>query len=185
MSVWNDERVERLRALWSDGLSATQIAGRLGGVTRNACLGKLFRLGMLCSRNTHPLYKRPRCSAPRPKVAERRARAARATSPLQVLLRDPFIPQPEPVIPPHERQPILIRKDDGCLHANDALTPESCRWPCGDVGDADFGFCGREKVKGLPYCGSHARIAFNATNPNPQQRKLRLIVNTERAKVSA
>ena len=42
--AWNDERVELLKKLWSDGLSASQIAGRLGGVTRNAVIGKVHRL---------------------------------------------------------------------------------------------------------------------------------------------
>ena len=44
--AWNDERVELLKKLWSDGLSASQIAGRLGGVTRNAVIGKVHRLGL-------------------------------------------------------------------------------------------------------------------------------------------
>src|SRR5262245_65830850 len=44
--AWNDERVELLKKLWADGLSASQIAGRLGGVTRNAVIGKVHRLGL-------------------------------------------------------------------------------------------------------------------------------------------
>jgi len=44
--AWNDERVDLLKKLWSDGLSASQIAGRLGGVTRNAVIGKVHRLGL-------------------------------------------------------------------------------------------------------------------------------------------
>ena len=43
---WNEERVELLRKLWSEGLSASQIAGRLGSVTRNAVIGKVHRLGL-------------------------------------------------------------------------------------------------------------------------------------------
>ena len=44
--AWNDERVELLKKLWAEGLSASQIAGRLGGVTRNAVIGKVHRLGL-------------------------------------------------------------------------------------------------------------------------------------------
>ena len=44
--AWNDERVELLKKLWADGLSASQIASRLGGVTRNAVIGKVHRLGL-------------------------------------------------------------------------------------------------------------------------------------------
>jgi GcrA cell cycle regulator len=43
---WTDERVELLRKLWSDGLSASQIAAELGGITRNAVIGKVHRLGL-------------------------------------------------------------------------------------------------------------------------------------------
>ena len=44
--AWNDERVELLKRLWAEGLSASQIASRLGGVTRNAVIGKVHRLGL-------------------------------------------------------------------------------------------------------------------------------------------
>ena len=44
--MWTEERVELLRKLWAEGLSASQIAGRLGEVTRNAVIGKVHRLGL-------------------------------------------------------------------------------------------------------------------------------------------
>src|SRR5215813_578224 len=56
---WNDERVDALKKLWADGLSASQIAGRLGGVTRNAVIGKVHRLG-LAGRATTSRMKSPR-----------------------------------------------------------------------------------------------------------------------------
>src|SRR5947199_3975543 len=46
MQTWTDERVEKLKKLWADGLSASQIAGELGGVTRNAVIGKVHRLNL-------------------------------------------------------------------------------------------------------------------------------------------
>ena len=52
---WNDERVEALKKLWADGLSASQIAGRLGGVTRNAVIGKVHRLGLAGRACAHRL----------------------------------------------------------------------------------------------------------------------------------
>ena len=58
---WTDERVELLKKLWADGLSASQIAGELGGITRNAVIGKVHRLG-LSGR-----AKSPSSSAPRPR----------------------------------------------------------------------------------------------------------------------
>ncbi|HBH40786.1 MAG TPA: GcrA cell cycle regulator, partial [Rhizobiales bacterium] len=59
--AWTDERVELLKKLWTEGLSASQVAGRLGGVTRNAVIGKVHRLG-LSGRATSS-----RSSSPRPR----------------------------------------------------------------------------------------------------------------------
>ena len=56
---WTDDRVEMLKKLWGEGLSASQIAGRLGGVTRNAVIGKVHRLG-LSGRATTPRTRPPR-----------------------------------------------------------------------------------------------------------------------------
>src|SRR5438874_4887521 len=60
---WTDERVELLKKLWADGLSASQIAAELGGITRNAVIGKVHRLG-LAGR-----AKSPSSSSPRPRKA--------------------------------------------------------------------------------------------------------------------
>ena len=60
--MWTDERVELLKKLWADGLSASQIAAELGGITRNAVIGKVHRLG-LSGR-----AKSPSSTAPRPSI---------------------------------------------------------------------------------------------------------------------
>src|SRR5207247_4297849 len=56
---WTDERVELLKKLWADGLSASQIAAELGGITRNAVIGKVHRLG-LSGRAKSPSSAAPR-----------------------------------------------------------------------------------------------------------------------------
>src|ERR1700747_10540 len=61
---WTDERVEMLKKLWADGLSASQIAGELGGITRNAVIGKVHRLG-LSGRAKAPSPSVPRPRKPR------------------------------------------------------------------------------------------------------------------------
>src|SRR5437764_15455521 len=65
---WTDERVETLKKLWLDGLSASQIAKHLGGVTRNAVIGKVHRLGLsgraAPSQPAHPVFKAPRPARP-------------------------------------------------------------------------------------------------------------------------
>ena len=65
---WTDERVDLLRRLWDEGLSASQIAAQLGGVTRNAVIGKVHRLGLsgraAPSQPTRPAFKAPRPARP-------------------------------------------------------------------------------------------------------------------------
>src|SRR5471032_2247062 len=73
---WTDERVELLKKLWADGLSASQIAGELGGITRNAVIGKVHRLG-LSGR-----AKAPSSSAPRQRKARPSAQMMRTFRPV-------------------------------------------------------------------------------------------------------
>ena len=68
---WNDERVELLKKLWSEGLSASQIATELGEVTRNAVIGKVHRLGLSGRAKAAPTPARPRASGTAPAKAGR------------------------------------------------------------------------------------------------------------------
>ena len=72
---WTDDRVELLKKLWADGLSASQIAGELGGITRNAVIGKVHRLG-LSGR-----AKSPSSGAPRPRKARSGGHMLRVSRP--------------------------------------------------------------------------------------------------------
>lgn len=158
---WNDERVELLKKLWAEGLSASQIAGRIGSVTRNAVIGKVHRLG-LSGRATTTRMKshRPRTRAvPAKRAPVKPPRFANVgNTALRALYQDtePYVaPVEEIVIPVAERRSIQTLEE--C----------SCRWPIGDPQDADFHFCGKAKVPGLPYCEFHARRAFQP----PQSRR--------------
>src|SRR5213592_2572912 len=75
MQTWTDERVERLKKLWADGLSASQIAGEIGGITRNAVIGKVHRLG-LSGR-----AKSPSSTTPRPRKARAHSHMMRVPRP--------------------------------------------------------------------------------------------------------
>ena len=153
MRGWTDERVDALKTLWAQGLSASQIAGRLGGCTRNAVIGKVHRLDLPGRRATS------RIRSPR---ARARAAARRPSPPRRPLLRPPaasgppkmacdgYVPRPELVqVPPAER--IQLSQ----------LGEHTCRWPLGDpVTDKDFGFCGRPAVRGRPYCAPHGAMGY-------------------------
>jgi len=159
---WTDERVETLKKLWTEGLSASQIASRLGGVSRNAVIGKVHRLGLSGRATT----TRNKPSRPRPRVGAAK-RTSKPRFPAQagnIALRslyqnvEPYQPAPEDLDIPCEERVKLVE-----------LTECSCRWPIGDPQTSEFGFCNRPAVEGLTYCETHARRAFQP----PQSRSRR------------
>lgn len=163
--AWTEERVDLLKKLWTDGLSASQIANRLGGVTRNAVIGKVHRLG-LSGRATTSRVKAVR---PRKKVAPSANRVPRMRMYNQgnTALKPGFDggstqdvgyvePIEELVIPLEERASIMSLKEN------------MCRWPIGDPTEEDFHFCGRTKEAGSPYCEFHCKVAYQ---PAQKRRK--------------
>ena len=162
---WTDERVEALKKLWAEGLSASQIASRLGEVTRNAVIGKVHRLG-LSGRTTTSRVKSVR---PRRAVARTKRQRLLRFAP-QSPGRELFANMPEPdlavfreveelVIPVAERKSIQ------------SLVESSCRWPIGDPQQEDFHFCGHDRMTGLPYCEFHARRAFQPAQPRRRDQR--------------
>jgi GcrA cell cycle regulator len=84
---WTDERIERLKELWSQGVTASQIADELGGVSRNAVIGKAHRLGL----QSRPSPVKPNEPEPTPRAPEKAPAEARAT---------PSAPEPQPATKP-------------------------------------------------------------------------------------
>ena len=163
--AWTDERVELLKKLWGEGLSASQIAGRLGGVSRNAVIGKVHRLG-LSGRATTSRMKSHRPRARAANANAKRVAKARFATVGNPALRALYHPDAEPFVPAAEELeiPIAERK------TIQTLTECSCRWPIGDPQLSDFHFCGKTKVPGLPYCEFHARRAFQPPQPRRRER---------------
>ena len=156
--AWTDERVEQLKKLWSEGLSASQIATKLGEVTRNAVIGKVHRLG-LAGRAT---VSRPKPIRPRKAVATARPGAKRTNKmqrfagPMgsgfgypEGMVAEPYKSNYEELVIPLEERKSII-----------SLTESSCRWPIGDPQHAEFHFCGKSRHEGVAYCEFHARRAF-------------------------
>jgi GcrA cell cycle regulator len=153
---WTDERVELLKKLWTDGLSASQIASQLGQVTRNAVIGKVHRLGlsgrMKSSSNLARAVK-PRMRAPmRPTMQHTSfgATALKAEAQVErgyVQLLEPAVIMPFPA--PKGESITLMQ-----------LSEKTCRWPLGDPSTVDFRFCGCETAAGASYCQYHAVLAF-------------------------
>jgi GcrA cell cycle regulator len=155
--AWNDERVELLKKLWSEGLSASQIAGRLGGVTRNAVIGKVHRLGLSGRATTSRMKShRPRARVAQPQLQPKRLAKPRFQSQGNPAVRSLYPMDAEPFVPTVEELDIPLKERRTIA----SLTDCSCRWPIGDPQMADFHFCNRDKVPALPYCEFHARRAF-------------------------
>lgn len=139
---WTDERVELLKKLWQDGLSASQIAKQLGGVTRNAVIGKVHRLG-LSGRATPSKPQRTVFKAPRPA----RPVTAQPSAPRRIAESAPA--------------PAPVRYVDEAPGMATVLTlgAHMCKWPIGDPASDGFTFCGRRINEGS-YCVEHARVAY-------------------------
>jgi GcrA cell cycle regulator len=159
LQTWTDERVELLKKLWADGLSASQIAGELGGITRNAVIGKVHRLG-LSGRAKAPSSSVPRQRKPRAPSMFRAPRTMMRGNTALAMPAYDYDPDPEPelienIIPIGQRCTLL------------ELDTEKCHWPIGDPGQPDFFFCGGKTNAGTPYCGYHGRVAYQP----PQARR--------------
>jgi GcrA cell cycle regulator len=155
---WTEERVAELKKLWAEGHSASQIAKRLGSVTRNAVIGKVHRLG-LSGRATpsRPVKRPPRLARPKPPQVQRPVQAAtpRAAGALAV--------RPEPAhthITAAEANIEPQRLPNGDMVTVLTVKDSMCKWPIGDPADANFGFCGHGTSENSPYCAEHARVAF-------------------------
>jgi GcrA cell cycle regulator len=162
---WTDDRVAILKKLWTEGLSASQIAKQLGGVTRNAVIGKVHRLGL--AGRAAPSRPIKRISVPiarvRPVLAEqvaaliKPARAPNVESVTQAKVTGETAAA-APTAKPVKPKPRALR--DGQIIGVLQLGPHMCKWPIGDPGDADFGFCGSQCGTTDVYCEEHAAIAF-------------------------
>jgi len=166
---WTDDRVELLKKLWAEGLSASQIASRMGGTTRRSVIGKVHRLG-LSGRATPTRVTKPKpqkrhtpsvSKIPSMPTAHTAAEPASLTK--SKWEKDGAVPTfPELKIPPGERATLLT------------LSDRTCRWPIGDPGSEDFHFCGRHPKPQLPYCEHHARIAYQPVQDRRRQRRARV-----------
>ncbi|MGF7008048.1 GcrA family cell cycle regulator [Aminobacter sp. BE322] len=171
---WTDERVELLRKLWSEGLSASQIAAQLGGVSRNAVIGKVHRLKLSSrGRATAAPARQKKATATAPSATKSVQRTVTTTRTVTATigataLQAQFDVEPvarhyirpvENVVVPISRRLQLIQ-----------LSERTCKWPNGDPLSEDFNFCGNDVGDSGPYCGYHSKVAFQ---PASERRKAR------------
>lgn len=135
--AWNEERVDLLKKLWSEGLSCSVMANRLGGVTRNAVIGKVHRLGLSGRVTTQRMKYRKRARAKKIRTDGR-------------VFAPTFAREPLPPEPPRPAK--LFKLAD--------MEDHQCRYVFGDPrGSHEWGYCGCKKMAGSSYCpGHHAKV---------------------------
>lgn len=166
---WTDERVELLKKLWAEGLSASQIATQLGGVSRNAVIGKVHRLKLSARGRTSAAQPRAKkAAAPAPsKSASRPARTVAASVGATALaIQFDAEPVARQVLRPATDVVVPISRKLSLIQ----LTERTCKWPNGDPLSEEFSFCGNEAGENGPYCGYHAKVAYQ---PASERRRVR------------
>lgn len=191
---WTDDRVEVLKKMWGEGQSASQIAKELGGVTRNAVIGKVHRLGLsnragsggakAAAKPATTADAKPKATpAPKPKPAPKPAAKATDTAVLAPLpmsaARRAIIPAGQPLPPQPSANEISpealakvseIEKKAKRLTLME-LTERTCKWPVGDPATDDFWFCGLAVKAGKPYCEAHVGVAFQPMSARRDRRR--------------
>jgi GcrA cell cycle regulator len=166
---WTDERVERLKKLWAEGLSASQIAAQLGGVSRNAVIGKVHRLSLpgrakaggtpAAARTPKRASSAPRASSYASRMSTRTVARQQGATMLKEEIEIDAMQEMEYYRPiANVVVPISLR-----LGLTD-LTERTCKWPVGDPLKDDFHFCGCESPDSSPYCTYHQRLAYQPVN---------------------
>jgi GcrA cell cycle regulator len=164
---WTVERVTALSKLWRDGLTATQIAKQLGGVSRCAVSGKVRRLRLL---------RREMPSSPTATTGQSKRKVQ--------LVRDPGLrparrlvqskPAYAPPQPTTQTRYVFEVPATATIHT---LSQHGCKWPIGEPDRQDFGFCGRRSEDVSPYCVNHARMAYAV----PQDKKKNAVAELTRS----
>ena len=171
---WTDERVELLRQAWMEGRTASQIANLLGhGLTRNAVIGKVHRLGLAGRAKAPgaagtPARSSPSQQAARPVVSPRAAPAGRIVRGATALAI-----QPQTVIEaePQEIESVVLPMSVRVTIVE--LKEAMCRWPLGDPTSPEFRYCGSPSHAG-PYCSYHGGLAYQPADARRRDRDRRL-----------
>lgn len=164
---WTNERIELLQKLWLEGWSASRIAAELGdGITRNAVIGKVFRLGL--SGRAKPagnaVLASPHQRAPR-RSTHRQANSLQVVGNTALALEPLVIERSVPV----KARDVVVPISEPVTILD--LRESMCHWPIGDPTQPDFRFCGAKKLPGQgPYCACHARVAYQTSHERRRER---------------
>ena len=142
---WTHERIEQLKKLWEAGYTASNIATELGGITRNAVIGKAHRLGLSGRMKSKSKVSSVSIVRKRKMPVNKNSKIIELTTSVEPMNPTSF------------------------ADIKDGL----CRWPLGEPEDLDFKFCGRKCAEGLIYCTEHHSLAYQPLNQTRQKRASR------------
>ncbi len=136
---WTDEKVAKLKELWGKGSTASQIAEIIGGVSRNAVIGKAHRLNLSAKIKTRAATSSQNfdTSLEEKNIKNRRGRKSKFKS---LIIEKDFEPE----------NPKQLEE----------LDENSCKWPIGHPDEKSFYFCGRTSLKDFSYCKLHLLYAY-------------------------
>ena len=140
---WTEEKVEKLKELWGKGNTASQIAEIIGGICRNAVIGKAHRLNLsakIKARSSSGNQNFQKSNSEENHI-QKRGRRSRFKS---LLIEKDFEPE----------NPKQLEE----------LDEKSCKWPIGHPNESSFYFCGRTSLKDFSYCKLHLLFAFQPKN---------------------
>ena len=139
------QRIEQLKKLREAGYTASNIATELGGITRNAVIGKAHRLGLSGRMKSKSKVSSVSIVRKRKMPVNKNSKIIELTTSVEPMNPTSF------------------------ADIKDGL----CRWPLGEPEDLDFKFCGRKCAEGMIYCTEHHSLAYQPLNQTRQKRASR------------